>query len=82
MFVASMFVEADHASSRQPGNRAREQWQKRPGCTSGLFLKRFWPQLWTAMVSSTSVDAMVAGINTAHFQRCFLKAERISSKTL
>jgi hypothetical protein len=26
------------------------------------------------------VDAVLAGMNTAHFQRCFLKAERISCK--
>jgi hypothetical protein len=28
------------------------------------------------------VDAVLTGVNTAHFQRCFLKAERISYKKM
>jgi hypothetical protein len=39
-------------------------------------------QLWTAMVSCTWVDAVLAAMNTAHFQRCFLKAEWISYKRM
>jgi hypothetical protein len=38
MFVASMFVEADHASSRQPGNRACNQCCiHRPGSLKLLY---------------------------------------------